>query len=152
MSGRSHRFVHLATHGVLNNYHPELSGLLVAADHTPGVRAHDRDAELFEAYEVMRTSLECELATLSCCETALGRNLAGEGIVGLTRAFQHAGALNVCASLWAIPDDATPKLMTALYRRLIAGETPAQALSNAQTEISNTGAHPWGWAAFAIWG
>lgn len=143
LASRPHRYLHFATHGLLDNRRPELSGLLLAGE-------QEGKVDYLQAHEVIRQSLACELATLSCCETALGPSMEGEGIVGLTRAFQQAGALSVCATLWKIPDRPTRELMRSFYRSLRGGMTPARALAEAQREAF--GSHPREWAGFGVWG
>jgi CHAT domain-containing protein len=101
--------------------------------------------------------------TLSACETALGAEVAGEGIVGLTRAFQYAGARSVLASLWSVADLSTAELMRRFYRRLQSGAPADEALRAAQQELLHTpirdpsgaevdASNPYYWAAFELFG
>ncbi len=92
---------------------------------------------------------------LSACETALGREIRGEGLVGLTRAFLHAGATRLLVSLWRVEDRATAELMERFYRHLLhQGLSPAAALRRAQTELSHQAGReaPYYWAGFIIQG
>ena len=91
---------------------------------------------------------------LSACEAALGQDLSSEGIIGLPRAFLHAGAKSVIASLWKVNDQATAKLMADLYARIERGETPSSALRSAQLDMVNDDqwSKPYYWAAFVLQG
>ena len=111
--------VHFATHGILDATRPERSGLvlsLVDADGRP------RDGVL-RLNDIFGMSLSAELVVLSGCETGLGRQVRGEGLVGLTRAFMYAGAPRVVSSLWRVDDQATAQLMTRFYRHMLAGDS-----------------------------
>jgi hypothetical protein len=141
------RFVHVAAHAEFFLDDPELSGIELADD-----GSGDRRLRLLEIAE---SPLRCELVTLSCCDTARGRLVVGEGVLGLTRGFLLSGAAAVCGTLWQIPDRTTPDLMEAFYERLFDGETPARALAAAQrSTIERGGRHalPLVWAAFALTG
>ncbi len=132
-----HPYVHLATHGYFaekEGRDPLLSGGIVLAG----------DAVL-TALEVAELDLSrCRLAVLSACETGLGKDAAGEGLLGLQRAFQVAGAGSVVASLWKVPDGATAALMERFYANLWRrGMTRAEALREAQLFVLNHGRrHP----------
>lgn len=92
---------------------------------------------------------------LSACETALGRDVRGEGLIGLTRGFMYAGARRVVASLWKVDDAATSELMKRFYSALREpGMTPAAALVQAQTEMRQQArwGHPYFWAGFQLHG
>jgi CHAT domain-containing protein len=84
---------------------------------------------------VERVRLDADLVVLSACESGLGKELGGEGLIGLTRAFQYAGARSVMASLWNVNDQATAELMIRFYRHLRAGKTKDEALRAAQREL-----------------
>jgi CHAT domain-containing protein len=92
--------------------------------------------------------------TLSACGTALGREMSGEGMIGLTRAFQYAGARTVLASLWSVDDRSTADLMARFYGRLRRGEGKDAALRGAQLEMLRVppSSHPALWAAFQLSG
>jgi CHAT domain-containing protein len=96
--------------------------------------------------------IDADLVTLSACESGLGREAGGEGLVGLTRAFQFAGAHSVLASLWKVDDRSTAELMKGFYRHLKAGKTKDEALRLAQVELIHSAdfAQPRFWAAFQI--
>jgi CHAT domain-containing protein len=102
--------------------------------------------------------LSADLVVLSACDTALGREVRGEGLLSLTRGFLHAGAPRVLASLWRVEDRATGELMARFYRGLLAeGRTPAAALRAAVGEVRHDPAlghrrHPYYWAGFVLHG
>jgi CHAT domain-containing protein len=122
--------LHFATHSVYDPLTPLDSGLLLGADASqPGARG-DGFLQAWEIFDEWR--LHADLVTLSACATGRGKVLAGEGLIGLTRAFQYAGARNVLASLWNVSDRSTADLMTAFYRELEHGVTIDRALQRAQ--------------------
>ncbi len=144
---RDARYVHLAAHAVIDNDEPALSALLLTAD-TAG------DDGLLQAHEIFELELDAQLVVLSGCETALGRQVRGEGLLGMTRAFLYAGADAVAVSLWAVEDASTAELMVGFYRRLSAGAGMAEALRQAKLEQIAAGvqAHPYYWAPFVLVG
>ena len=99
-----------------------------------------------------RLHLDADLVTLSACESALGQEATAEGLVGLTRAFQHAGARSVVSSLWAVTDRPTARFMESFYRRVQSGIDRDRALSAAQVESLRAGVHPYHWSAFQLAG
>jgi CHAT domain-containing protein/Tfp pilus assembly protein PilF len=146
-----YRIVHFATHGLLNNEHPELSGLVLSLVDQEG-KPQDGFLDLEEVYNL---TLPADLVVLSACETALGKQITGEGLVGLTRGFMYAGATRVVASLWKVNDEATAELMRRFYRGMLKeGLTPAAALRQAQIEVQEQKrwTDPYYWAAFTIQG
>jgi CHAT domain-containing protein len=139
------RILHLATYGVLNKHNPLFSFVEFARDGT-------QDGRL-EVHEVFGLELAADLVVLSACQTGLGSGrLAdvppGDDWVGLTRAFLHAGAANVVATLWAVEDEATAGLMERFHQALAAGAPPAQSLAQAQRALLRDRAtgHPFYWA------
>lgn len=153
MSGalRQYRFIHIASHGLLNTLHPELSGIALSLVDREG-RPQNGFLEMHDVYNL---SLGADLVVLSACETALGKEVKGEGLVGLSRGFMYAGAPRIVASLWAVPDLSTAELMTRFYRNmLVDGMRPAAALRQAQVSLWKDGhwARPYYWAAFTIEG
>ena len=112
-----YRFLHLATHGLLNADRPQFSGLLLSlVGNSDGFDGFLRTQEVFEL------RLGSPLVILSACKTGLGKHRKGEGLVGLTRAFHYAGAQTVGVSLWPVDDDSTAALMTLFYRRLLSSK------------------------------
>jgi CHAT domain-containing protein/tetratricopeptide (TPR) repeat protein len=146
-----YQIVHFATHGVLNTEHPQLSGVVLSLVDEQG---QPRDGFLRE-HEIYNLELPCDLVVLSACETALGKEIRGEGLAGLARSFMYAGAARVMVSLWKISDLGTAELMEELYDGLLEqGLRPAAALRAAQiATIQKPGREaPYFWAGFVIQG
>jgi len=145
------RILHFATHGLLNNEHPELSGILLSLVDEKGKR---QDGFL-TLQDIYRFNLQADLVVLSACQTAIGKNIRGEGLMGLTRGFMYAGASRVVGSLWKIDDAATAALMTEFYKEMFTnGKRPAAALREAQMQISKQKRwqSPYYWAGFILQG
>ncbi len=147
-----YRYVHFATHGVLDSEHPELSGIVLSLVNRAGA---EQDGFLW-AHEVFNLRLPIEMVVLSGCRTGLGKDIKGEGLVGLTRGFMYAGAARVVVSLWDISDEASAELMTEFYKGLLGRERlrPAAALRNAQLAVwkEKRWQAPYYWAAFVLQG
>ncbi|MEA2560150.1 MAG: hypothetical protein QOH06_1654 [Acidobacteriota bacterium] len=147
--GPEARLVHFACHGLLDERFPLNSALALTV---PEQGAEGQDNGLLQAWEIFESvRLDADLVTLSACGTALGREMGGEGLVGLTRAFQYAGARSVLASLWSVSDASTARFMQSFYGHLRNGETKDEALRAAQME-SIPDSHPFHWAAFQLTG
>ena len=145
------RVVHFASHGLLNSEHPELSGIVLSLVNKDG-EAIDGFLRLHEIYNL---NLSADLVVLSACQTALGREIRGEGLVGLTRGFMYAGAPRVIASLWKVDDVSTAELMKIFYRKMLRErKSPSAALREAQLEMwrSKRWRLPYYWAAFQLQG
>jgi CHAT domain-containing protein len=144
-----YRIVHLAAHGLLNESRPQFSGLVVSLPHGPSP-----EDGLLQAYEIFNLELNAELVVLSACETGLGKEIHGEGIVGLTRAFLYAGASAVVVSLWKVADSSTSELMVRFHQHLTGGGSRSEALRRAQLDLVEKGAfaHPYYWAPFVLVG
>ena len=146
-----YRYVHFATHGFLNSQHPELSGIMLSMFDE---RGQPQDGFL-RAHEVFNLKLPAELVVLSACQTGLGKEVRGEGLVGLTRGFMYAGAPRVVVSLWSVSDAATAELMTRFYRKMLQDKMrPAAALRSAQVSLMKEKKWnaPFYWAAFTLQG
>jgi CHAT domain-containing protein len=146
-----YRVLHFATHGVLNTEQPALSGLAFSLFDEKG-RPRDGFLRLHEVYNL---NLPAELVVLSACQTALGRDVRGEGLLGLTRGFMYAGTRRVAASLWKVNDSATAEMMGHFYREMLGkGKSPAAALRAAQLEMlrRKPSQAPYFWAAFVLQG
>src|SRR6185503_10341695 len=147
----NYRVVHFATHGLINNEHPELSGIVFSLFDQQG-RGQDGFLRLHDIYNL---HLPADLVVLSACSTGLGKDVRGEGLIGLTRGFMYAGASGVIASLWKVDDDATAELMKHFYEALFQkGMAPAAALRYAQLTLSQNKRwqSPYYWAGFVIQG
>jgi CHAT domain-containing protein len=146
-----YRYLHFATHGFLDSQHPELSGILLSMFDETG---EPQDGFL-RAHEVFNLKLPAELVVLSACQTGLGKEVKGEGLVSLTRGFMYAGSPRVVVSLWSVSDVGTAELMTRFYRGILKeGRRPAQALQAAQVSMfkEKRFASPFYWAAFTLQG
>jgi CHAT domain-containing protein/Tfp pilus assembly protein PilF len=146
-----YRIIHFATHGLLNSEHPTLSGIVLSLYDEQG-RPIDGFVRLHEIYNL---KLNAELVVLSACRTALGREIKGEGLVGLTRGFMYAGTPSVVASLWDVRDQATSELMSRFYEGMFKdGKRPAAALRAAQVSMwkEQRWAAPYYWAGFVLQG
>lgn len=143
--------LHFATHAVVNPSDPSASGVILSLYDAQG----NTQVGLLNSRLVSQLKLDADLVVLSGCETALGRNVKGEGLMGLSRAFYQAGARGVIASLWQVSDRATADLMSAFYQHQIKNQQPAYAaLRQASLELmaKSRFKHPFYWAAFAYRG
>src|SRR6266498_2671439 len=146
-----YRILHFATHGLLNGEHPELSGLVFSLIDQEG-KPQDGFLRLHEIYNLQ---LSADLIVLSACETGLGKEIKGEGLIGLTRGFMYSGAPRVVASLWNVDDLATAELMKLFDQRMLKDGLPAgAALRAAQLELSRQKrwVSPYFWAGFVLHG
>jgi CHAT domain-containing protein/tetratricopeptide (TPR) repeat protein len=146
-----YRIVHLATHALVNSRHPELSGIVLSLVDAQG-RPQPGYLQLTDVYNLR---LGADLVVLSACQTALGKEVKGEGLVGLTHGFMYAGAPRVVASLWRVPDKATAELMRRFYAGVLAqGLAPSAALRAAQAELRRQPRWqaPYFWAGFTLQG
>lgn len=143
--------LHFATHGILDPKRPENSGLLLSMVDRQG-RAQNGFVGLQDVY---RLHAPVDLVVLSACRTGLGKDVRGEGLIGLTRGFMYAGASSVMASLWKVDDEATAELMKRFYANMLqGGMTPAAALRAAQNSIRQEPQwrSPYFWASFTLQG
>jgi CHAT domain-containing protein len=146
-----YRILHFATHGVFNNDQPGLSGIMLSMFDGHG-GAQDGFLRLHDIYSL---KLPAELVVLSACNTALGRSIKGEGLVGIVRGFMYAGAKRVVASHWKVDDEATGALMARFYVEMFReNRSPAAALRQAQLAIQQheRWQSPFYWAAFVLQG
>lgn len=147
----SFRILHFATHGFLNQQNPDLSGLVFSLFDENG-RSQNGFLRVIDVYSLR---LNADIVVLSACQTALGKDVDGEGIVGLTRGFMYAGASSVVSSLWKVEDAATAELMKRFYRAMLKeNQTPAAALRTAQNELRQIPrfSNPRYWAGFTFTG
>ena len=146
-----YRIIHVATHGLLNAERPQFTGVVLSL---VGNKTHDG---FVRTDEVFNLRLGSPLVMLSACETGLGKEKRGEGVMGLTRAFMYAGAPTVGVSLWSVADKSTADLMTDFYRRLLStgeGTTSSSALRGAQLAMISGKKYsaPFYWAPFVLVG
>ena len=146
----AYRYIHFASHGFIDETHPERSGILFSR--VP----HSNEDGVLQMGEIMRLKLNADLVTLSACSTGLGKLVNGEGILGLTRAFFYAGARNVAVSLWNVNDSATATLMKSFYGNLNRGLPKSAALRQSKLTLlrgeNSLWRHPYFWAAFVLVG
>ncbi len=146
----SYRFLHFATHGLVNQKNPKLSGLILTQEDT----ASQEDG-ILHLGEIYNLHLNADLVVLSACETGLGQIAQGEGIIGLTRGFLYAGAKNVLVSLWQVSDMTTSYLMVDFYGNMLGGMSKAEALREAKLQMIRRDpgyARPYYWAPFILVG
>ncbi len=146
-----YQIIHFATHGLIHPVNPELSGLVLSLFNPQG----ESDNGFLRLNDIFNLNLPAELVVLSACQTGLGREVRGEGLVGLTRGFMYAGARRVVVSLWNVNDLATSQLMTRFYQQMLnENQPPIIALRQAQLEMWNSGQwqSPYYWGAFTIQG
>lgn len=146
-----YKVIHFATHGLLNSINPELSGIVLSMIDQQGNPING----FLRLHDIFNLNLSADLVVLSACQTGLGKQVRGEGLVGLTRGFMYAGTPRVLVSLWNVDDAATAELMTRFYRLLFKEKlSPTQALRRAQLEMQTDTEwkSPYYWAAFTLQG
>jgi CHAT domain-containing protein/tetratricopeptide (TPR) repeat protein len=146
----SSKFVHVATHGLINEEHPRLSGLLFspAPDSTTG------DDGILYAGEAYNLKLDADLLVLSSCESGVGKLIRGEGVMAITRGFFYAGARNIVVSLWRVFDKQTGQLMKEFYKYILGGASYSEALRQAKLRMieNPSTSFPSKWAGFILLG
>jgi CHAT domain-containing protein/Flp pilus assembly protein TadD len=144
-----YRIIHLGTHGFVNEVNPELSGLVLSLVDTQGKEQNG----LLMTPDIFNLNLTADLIVLSACETAIGKEVKGEGIVGLTRGFMYAGTSRLMLSLWKVDDQETSELMTRFYQAMLQEKlTAGAALRKAQLSMWKEGKAPYYWSAFILQG
>lgn len=146
-----YRIIHFATHALLNNERPELSGLVLSLVDEQG----EPQNGFLRLYDIYNLRLGADLVVLSACQTALGKQIKGEGLVGVTRGFMYAGAARVMASLWRVDDQATAELMNRFYIGMMKyKQEPAAALREGQIWMrkQKRWQSPYYWSGFIIQG
>lgn len=143
--------LHFATHAELDETYPELSALVLAGSDAKGEGGEDG---LLSVKEIFNLKLSANFAVLSACKTGLGKEVTGEGLIGLTRAFFYAGVPSLVVSLWNVTDGAAPDLLLDFYRNLDRLQSKSEALQQAKLETIRQGTydHPSYWAAFILIG
>lgn len=143
--------VHFATHGIINSEHPELSGIILSMVNERG----EPQNGFLQLHDIYNLKLSADLVVLSACSTALGKDVKGEGLIGLTRGFMYAGARSVVASLWKVEDKASTELMKRFYTLMLQDNLPpAAALKEAKAAMwrQERWKAPYYWAAFVLQG
>jgi CHAT domain-containing protein len=146
-----YQILHLATHGFINSDHPEMSGIVLTMVNRDGTEAQG----FLQLHDIYNLRLSADLTVLSACDTALGKDIKGEGLIGLTRGFMHAGSRSVVASLWKVDDRATSVLMGHFYKAMLQdGMPPAAALRFAKEKLrqEKSWRAPYFWAGFVLQG
>ncbi|MDQ1637974.1 MAG: hypothetical protein QOF62_1313 [Pyrinomonadaceae bacterium] len=149
---KEYRIIHFATHGILDDEFPDLSGIALSQFDKLGQRQANGFLRLHDIYNL---NLPADLVVLSACNTALGKRINGEGLIGLTRGFMYAGATRVVSSLWQADDASTAELMGRFYRHMLKERmTAAAALRAAQIDLWKQAPDrsPYFWGAFIIQG
>ncbi len=147
----NYRILHFATHGLLNTKRPELSGLVLSIYDKKG-KQQDGFLSLNDIYNL---DLDSEMVVLSACQTALGKDVRGEGLIGLSRGFLYAGSKRIVASLWKVDDAATAEFMSRFYKNHLQNKMSASAaLRQAKIEMKKIPRYksPFYWSAFTLLG
>ena len=146
-----YKILHFATHGLTNEQRPELSGIILSRFDEKGQKLD----ESFRIHDIYGLNLNADLVVLSACETGIGKEVKGEGLMSLNNAFLQTGAKSVMASLWKVEDGATLELMKTFYGAMKDENlTPSQALRQAQIKLRRNPQYqsPFYWAAFTVQG
>jgi len=148
----TYQILHFGTHAIVDVRRPERSGLVLSVVDERGESVDG----FIRAREIFEWPLKADLVVLSGCRTALGREIRGEGLMGLSRGFLAAGASRLVMSLWSVDDKATAELMVHFYRHMLGPErlTPAAALRAAKLEMraEPRWRAPYFWAGFLLQG
>jgi CHAT domain-containing protein len=146
-----YKIIHFATHGIANSNNPELSGLVLSLFDNQG----NPENGFLRLNDIFNLKLNADLVVLSACQTGLGKQVKGEGLVGLTRGFMYAGSPRVVVSLWSVDDQGTSILMSRFYQLMLEKKLPVSAaLRQAQIEMLQQENYklPYYWAAFTMQG
>src|SRR2546430_2252155 len=146
----SYRYVHVATHGLLDAERPQFTGVVLSL---VGNKSNDG---FLRTDEIFNLKMSPSLVMLSACETGLGKEKRGEGVMGLTRAFLYAGSPTVGVSLWSVADKSTAELMTEFYKRLFSSDSTSASASLREAQLAMINGKkysaPFYWAPFVLVG
>jgi CHAT domain-containing protein len=148
-----YRFLHFATHGFADPNNPELSGIVLSLFLDKQAKPADRG--YLRLGDIFNLDFTADLVVLSACDTGLGKDVNGEGLVGLTRGLMYAGAERVAVSLWQVDDTGTAEFMQEFYTQMLKeGKSPAVALRAAQLKLWENSSlkNPYYWSAFTLQG
>lgn len=153
----AYRYVHFATHAVLDDTNPLYSGLMLSPPTDSELAASNEHLDgFFQVHEMFSLRLRAETVVCTGCQTGLGQIRAGEGLVSMSRALLFAGAESVALTLWPVPDSPTKRLARRFYAELRAGLPPSHALAVAKRSLRRTHprlyADPFTWASLVIIG
>jgi len=143
-----YRFIHVASHAVADAEIPQLSALILST--------HDKDGRPLDsrvlAADLLNRRLSADVVVLSACDTALGKNISGEGLMGLRYVVLARGARSVLSSLWEVPDVVAAQTMTRFYTALLRTNLSTIAASGKALRETLAGQYndPALWAAFAV--
>ncbi|MBN1790395.1 MAG: CHAT domain-containing protein [Bacteroidales bacterium] len=155
------RYLHISTHGMINEYYPDLSGLIFSPQLDSADRIQLNDSANFQqndgilfASELYGLDLQANLAVLSACETGIGKLIKGEGVISMVRSFIYAGVPNIIFSLWKVNDQSTQKLMVDFYSHLLERFSYAKALQLSKIALiqQEMYAYPLFWGGFTLIG
>lgn len=148
---KKYQYIHFATHGLVDSENPQFTALVLSLIDKEGKEING----FLTLNEIFNLRFDAEMITLSACQTALGKEVSGEGLIGLTHAFMHAGTKRLVVSLWNTNDQATAELMVKFYREIFNSKlTPSEALRTAQLSLMKEPKWqlPYYWAAFQLQG
>jgi CHAT domain-containing protein len=144
------RYLTFATHGILDKTIPYIQEPALVMNQ---VSTSDTCDGFFTMSEVMGLSLQADVVALTACETGLGENVSGEGVMGMGRAFQYAGARNVFVSLWSVAEASSTEMTLAFFQHINNGKEPVDAIQLARQDVRQKGyEHPFYWGAFILYG
>ncbi|MBC8185382.1 CHAT domain-containing protein, partial [candidate division KSB1 bacterium] len=145
-----YRYLTFATHGILDRAVPYIKEPALVLTQVDNPEGYDG---FLTMTEVMGLKLNAEVVALTACETGVGKNVSGEGVMGMGRAFQYAGAQNVLVSLWSVAETSATQLTSTFYKYIKEGQDPKQAIRLARNDIRRLGyEHPFYWGAFILFG
>lgn len=145
-----YKYLVFATHGILDNTVPYIKEPALVLNQ---LGTDEENDGFLTMSEVMGLKLNADVVALTACQTGLGRNVSGEGVMGLGRAFQYAGAKSVLVSLWSVAEESTTMLVEKFFQYLKEGKTKREAVRLARADVRRSGyEHPFFWSPFILIG